>query len=141
MAALLVACRGTENISQSFTRCPFRCCPRTRRYILNVKCADYSPEHLWQMRIVTPPAQWRTIALPFSEMMLTRRGRVEMEQREINRDCINGVSNHYHIARALSCYGLVVCHTSHLLPVPFLLAFPFAVWRLARGRPQRPLPV
>lgn len=65
--------------------------PPPRSYILNVKCADYSPEHLWQMRIVTPPAQWRTIALPFSEMMLTRRGRVELEQREINRDCINGV--------------------------------------------------
>ena len=62
-----------------------------RSYILNLKCAEFSPEHLWQMRIVTPPARWTTVALPFDELMLTQRGRVELEQREINRDSINGV--------------------------------------------------
>ena len=43
------------------------------------------------MRIVTPPFRWTTVALPFDELMFTRRGRVELEQREIDKDCINGV--------------------------------------------------
>lgn len=81
--------------------------PPRRSYILNLKCADFSPEHLWQMRIVTPAARWTTVALPFDELMLTQRGRVELEQREINRDSINGVRPSSGVG-AGSCGGIRV---------------------------------
>lgn len=74
-----------------FTAVEMRIKSDGRPYIFNVKCADFSAEHLWQMRMVTPPSTWATVAIPFHELMMTRRGRVEMDQQEISRDAISGI--------------------------------------------------
>lgn len=62
-----------------------------RPYTLNFKCADHSPEQLWQCHIVTPtPFVWTSVAVPFQDLRLTRRGRVELAQLELNRETVCG---------------------------------------------------
>ena len=62
-----------------------------RPYILNVKCADFPAEALWQTRLVAPAGVWRTLAVPWEDMMLTRRGKVELVQERVNSDAVDGV--------------------------------------------------
>lgn len=66
--------------------------PRPCSYILNVKCNDYSPDQLWQMRIVCDPFKWTTLAFPFSEFVLTKRGHVAINQSPLSLDSVGGVS-------------------------------------------------
>ena len=62
-----------------------------RPYVLNFKCADHSPEQLWQCHVITPtPFAWASVAVPFADLRLTRRGRVELAQVELNRETVNG---------------------------------------------------
>ena len=62
-----------------------------RPYIANFKCADHSVEQLWQAQLVTPkPYVWTSVALPFRDLRLTRRGRVELVQVDLNRETVNG---------------------------------------------------
>ena len=62
-----------------------------RPYIANFKCAEHSPEQLWQSQILTPrPFTWTSVAIPFRDLRLTRRGRVELVQVELNRETVNG---------------------------------------------------
>ena len=62
-----------------------------RPYVVNFKCAEHSPEQLWQCHIVTPrPFVWTSVAVPFADLRLTRRGRVELAQVELNRETVNG---------------------------------------------------
>lgn len=61
-----------------------------RRYVANFKSATHSPEHLWQMAVMTEPYAWVTVALPFSQLVLTRRGRVDIAQSPLARDRVNG---------------------------------------------------
>ena len=49
-----------------------------RPYVLNVKSSKRTPQHLWQTRLVAAPHRWVTLVVPFAEMMLTYRGRVEL---------------------------------------------------------------
>jgi Complex I intermediate-associated protein 30 (CIA30) len=64
-----------------------------RPYILNLKAAHRSPDFLWQIRLVTEPNKWVTVAFPFSDMILTKRGRIELEQYPVERENIMGVSS------------------------------------------------
>ena len=62
-----------------------------RPYTLNFKCAEHSPEQLWQAQVLTPrPYEWTSVAVPFADLRLTRRGRVELAQVELNRETVNG---------------------------------------------------
>jgi NADH dehydrogenase [ubiquinone] 1 alpha subcomplex assembly factor 1 len=61
-----------------------------RRYIVNLKAQDHSPEHLWQMAVMAEPHAWTTVAVPFSQLVLTRRGRVDIAQSPLNRSRLNG---------------------------------------------------
>ena len=62
-----------------------------RPYTLNFKCAEHSPEQLWQAQVVTPRAfAWTSVAVPFADLRLTRRGRVELAQVELNRETVSG---------------------------------------------------
>ncbi|RYG46126.1 hypothetical protein EON67_09885, partial [archaeon] len=61
------------------------------RYVLNVKCEEHPADLLWQVRIVTEPFRWVTVACPFSDLVLTRRGRVELNQLPLSRESVNGV--------------------------------------------------
>lgn len=61
-----------------------------RAYVANFKCADHSPEQLWQARIVTPAFQWTRVAVPFKDLTLVTRGRVEALQVPLNRATLNG---------------------------------------------------
>jgi hypothetical protein len=70
---------------------------------------------MWQTRIVAPPARWTTIAVPFGDMMFTRRGRVELQQREINRDNINAVSERAAVVAGVSAYPLTAFTRIHSL--------------------------
>lgn len=62
-----------------------------RPYILNVKSADASPDQLWQMRLLAPPFKWTTLACPFHELILTKRGNLEVTQFPVNTEAINGI--------------------------------------------------
>ena len=63
-----------------------------RHYILNVKCARLHPETLWQAKIVTEPFRWTTLAVPFEDLMMTRRGVIEYNQvRRCVAPCGSGV--------------------------------------------------
>lgn len=60
-------------------------------YILNLKSERRSPDLLWQIKLVAPePFRWTTLAFPFADMILTKRGRVEMAQHPVERECIQG---------------------------------------------------
>jgi NADH dehydrogenase [ubiquinone] 1 alpha subcomplex assembly factor 1 len=61
-----------------------------RAYVANFKCADHSPEQLWQAAVRTPPARWTTLAIPFRDLTLTKRGRVELHQVGLNKETLNG---------------------------------------------------
>lgn len=61
-----------------------------RPYTLNLKAAHSSPDFLWQIRLQTDPLKWMTVAFPFRDMVLTRRGRVEMTQHAVERDNVQG---------------------------------------------------
>lgn len=61
-----------------------------RRYVANVKSGTHGPEHLWQMSVITEPYTWVTVAVPFNQLILTRRGRVDIAQSPINKERING---------------------------------------------------
>ena len=62
-----------------------------RPYIANFKCADHSVEQLWQAQLLTPrPYVWTSVALPFRDLRLTRRGRVELVQVDLNKEMVNG---------------------------------------------------
>lgn len=62
-----------------------------RIYTLNVKCADYPADALWQCKIVTLPNKWVTIGIPFRDLVLTRRGRIEPERTPVSSEAISGV--------------------------------------------------
>lgn len=62
-----------------------------RVYTLNVKCADYPADALWQCKIVTLPNKWVTIGIPFRDLVLTRRGRIEPERTPVSSEAIAGV--------------------------------------------------
>jgi monofunctional biosynthetic peptidoglycan transglycosylase len=62
-----------------------------RAYTANVKCADHPPDALWQMRVVTRPFEWVSVGLPFRDMVLSRRGRVEPEQLPVSRAQVSGL--------------------------------------------------
>ena len=57
-----------------------------RGYIFNLKCAGSGADLLWQVRLVAPPGVWTTLAFPFADMVLTRRGRVEATQHAV--ECV-----------------------------------------------------
>jgi len=65
--------------------CP--CCS----YVLNLKAAHSSPDFLWQIRLLTEPFKWATVAFPFSDMVLTKRGRIELTQHPVERENVQGV--------------------------------------------------
>jgi len=46
---------------------------------------------LWQIRLLAPAGTWTTLAFPFSDMVLTKRGRIEMQQHPVEREHIQGV--------------------------------------------------
>lgn len=62
-----------------------------RPYILNIKSADMSPDQLWQMRLQAPAFKWTTLACPFNELVLTRRGNTEVTQIPLDASTVNGV--------------------------------------------------
>jgi hypothetical protein len=62
-----------------------------RVYTLNIKCADYPADALWQCKIVTLPHRWVTIGIPFRDLVLTRRGRIEPEKTPVSSEAIAGV--------------------------------------------------
>jgi hypothetical protein len=59
-----------------------------------VKGSESAPDFLWQMAIVTQPHVWSTVAVPFRELMLTRRGRIELDQTPLDPEHVHGVSQH-----------------------------------------------
>lgn len=59
--------------------------------MLNIKCEEHPADLLWQIRVVTEPYRWVTVACPFSDLVLTRRGRVELNQLPLSRESVNGV--------------------------------------------------
>jgi hypothetical protein len=61
-----------------------------RAYVANFKCAGRSPEHLWQVRLHAPAFTWVTLAVPFRDLVLTKRGRVDEHQFEFEREALNG---------------------------------------------------
>lgn len=61
-----------------------------RPYIANFKCADHSPDQLWQVRLHAPPLQWVTVAFPFSDLIFTKRGHIEENQIGLNCEALNG---------------------------------------------------
>lgn len=61
-----------------------------RPYVLNLKAAHAAPDFLWQIRLLAPAGVWTTLAFPFADMVLTKRGRVELEQHPVERDHIQG---------------------------------------------------
>ena len=60
-----------------------------RPYIANFKSARHSPEQLWQVRLHAPPLKWVTLAIPFRELVLTKRGAIEAHQLELDREGFN----------------------------------------------------
>lgn len=62
-----------------------------RPYIANFRCTDHGADQLWQIRLITEPMRWTTIAFPISDLMLTKRGRVDVFQLPINKETINSV--------------------------------------------------
>ena len=62
-----------------------------RVYTLNVKCADYPADALWQCKIKTPPNKWYTVGIPFRDLVLTRRGRIEPDRTPVSSEAISGV--------------------------------------------------
>ena len=60
-----------------------------RPYIANFKCADHSVDQLWQVQLQAPPLQWVTLAIPFRDLVFTRRGHIEQHQIELNRESLN----------------------------------------------------
>jgi hypothetical protein len=75
-----------------------------RPYILNVKSAEASPDQLWQMRLLAPPYRWTTLACPFHELVLTKRGNTEVSQYPVDTTAISGVSV---ILSAIEACGLI----------------------------------
>jgi NADH dehydrogenase [ubiquinone] 1 alpha subcomplex assembly factor 1 len=62
-----------------------------RPYVANFKCEAHGPENLWQSLIVTPrPGAWTTVAIPFRDLRLTRRGRVEALQFDFQAEALSG---------------------------------------------------
>ena len=64
-----------------------------RPYILNVKSSEMDPDQLWQMKLQAPAFRWTTLACPFHELVLTKRGNTEVSQIPINTNAISGVSS------------------------------------------------
>lgn len=62
-----------------------------RPYIANFRCADHGADQLWQIRLITEPMKWTTVAFPITDLMLTKRGRVEVYQLPINKETVNSV--------------------------------------------------
>lgn len=62
-----------------------------RPYILNVKSSDMNPDQLWQMRLQAPAWRWTTLACPFHELVLTRRGNTEVTQVPLKTNTISGI--------------------------------------------------
>jgi NADH dehydrogenase [ubiquinone] 1 alpha subcomplex assembly factor 1 len=62
-----------------------------RAYVANFKCAAHGPENLWQSVVVTPrPGAWTTLAIPFRDLRLTRRGRMEALQLDFQAEAMSG---------------------------------------------------
>jgi NADH dehydrogenase [ubiquinone] 1 alpha subcomplex assembly factor 1 len=62
-----------------------------RPYMANFKCEAHGPENLWQSAIVTPrPGAWTTLAIPFRDLRLTRRGRIEALQFDFQAEALSG---------------------------------------------------
>lgn len=116
---------------------------RRCRYIFNLKCSEFSSDFLWQMRIITEPSKWVTVAMPLRELVLTRRGRIEVVQLPVPREVVNGVSmgrGGVGSARSWSIFGRrppcpvsLLPATTHPFPRDFLRSIPF------RFLPARPL--
>lgn len=61
------------------------------RYVINVKSSKLAPEFLWQIRVLTEPYRWTTVAWPWEQMIFVRRGRFSLEQMTVDAEHFGGV--------------------------------------------------